>query len=102
MMRMSCEKSAPDYRALFAVRDNHTLSVSSTRSASRDGSVFETLWLNERDAHKRLIARYRTWTNQSLSPPYRSQRGWERYSPTGDLLDREIRYTRRDTMEYVH
>lgn len=64
--------------------------------------LIETRWLDERDDQKKLIARFRTWINRSLKPPYQSQVGWERYSLCGKILDREIRYSRQDDAQYMH
>jgi len=87
---------------MFGLEPEHSLVLSSQRRVKRDSTVYETRWLDERDEEKKLIARFRTWTNQALKPPYRKQLGWERYSPTGELLVREVRYSKRDDEEYVH
>jgi hypothetical protein len=90
------------YEQLFALPDDHSLKLSGSRKVRRGSMVFETRWLDEHDARKKLIARFRTWTNQSLKPPYRKQVGWERFSLSGQLLDREVRYSRRATDDYLH
>lgn len=92
----------PDYAELFKLPDTHTLTLSSTRREEKDSTVYETHWLEERDDKQKLIARFRTWTNRSLKPPYRRQLGWERFSLSGNLLDREIRYSKRSDQEYLH
>lgn len=99
---MSDEERVQAFRTLFALPSAHSLSVSGSRSETRNGSAYESHWLEERDSHQQLVARFRAWTRQSLQPPYRRQSGWERYSLKGDLLDREVRYSRRDTMAYLH
>lgn len=102
MYCMSHDNSASLYKSLFAVQGNHTLKLATTRSIKRDSTIYETCWLSEHDERKNLVARYRTWTNRSLKPPYRQQTGWERYSLSGELLDREIRYSKRADMMYLH
>lgn len=102
LLPMNSDSTSKDYRTLFDLKASHSLEVSSTYEVKRDGIVFKTRWLEEHDEHKNLIARFRTWTNRSLKPPYRFQLGWERYSLTGELLDREVRYSTRSSMEYVH
>lgn len=99
---MSNEDESHDYKSLFAVSETHELTVSSKRTVKHDSTVYETRWLDERDENKTLISRFRTWTNRSMKPPYRRQLGWERYSLSGDLLDREVRYSRRKSMAYLH
>ena len=87
---------------LFDVPEGHTLKLASSKTIERNSVVHETRWLDELDAGSRLIARFRTWTSRSLKPPYRRQRGWEKFSVSGDLLDREVRYSKRDDMSYLH
>ena len=96
------DDSAQPYERLFALPEQHSLKLSSSNQVKRDSMVFETRWLDEHDEHHKLIARFRTWTNQSLKPPYRKQIGWERYSLSGELLDREIRYSKQDHEQFLH
>ena len=91
-----------DYAALVGLDATHTLELAS-RSRRRIGpTVRETRWLDERDADARLVARYRTWFVRSARPPYRSELGWERFSPDGELLDREVRYATRASRLALH
>lgn len=92
----------PCYSDLFDLPDDHTLKQISCKTVERDSVVYETQWLNELDASSQLVARFRTWTNRSLKPPYRRQSGWEKFSASGNLLDREVRYSKRDDMSYLH
>jgi len=87
---------------LFGLEPEHSLILASQQRVKRDSVVYETRWLDEHDKSKKLIARFRTWSNQALKPPYRKQLGWERYSLTGELLDREVRYSKREDDEYLH
>jgi len=96
------DDTAQPYERLFALPPAHTLKLSSSNQVKRDSMVFETRWLDEHDEQHKLIARFRTWTNQSMKPPYRKQVGWERYSLSGKLLDREVRYSKRINDEYLH
>ncbi len=102
MRHMIRDTASQAYERLFALPETHSLVLSSSRSITRDSTVYETRWLDEHDQSRKLIARFRTWTNQSLKPPYRKQVGWERYSLCGKLLDREIRYSKRPDNGYLH
>ncbi len=99
---MKFETTTRDYALLFALPAEHRLTESRSCKTSREGASYETRWLEEYDAHDQLVARFRTWTRQSLSPPYRKQVGWERFSLSGELLDREVRYSRRAIEGYLH
>ena len=90
------------FRALLDIPAEHQLTLSGSRRETRNGSEYESHWFEERNAARQPIARYRSWTRQSLRPPYRKQKGWERYSPKGELLDREVRYSRRPNTDYLH
>ena len=87
---------------MFALPPEHRLAESSTSKTNRQSTRYETRWLEEYDAHDQLVARFRTWIRQSLKPPYRKQIGWERFSLSGELLDREVRYSRRKDEGYLH
>lgn len=99
---MSNHQKTQHYARLFDLPCDHSLTISESSRVEKDRVICETSWLEEHDSHNKLIARFRTWNNRSLQPPYRRQEGWERYSLSGNLLDREIRYTKRDNMDYVH
>ena len=99
---MKRESDAQDCAELFDVPEGHTLKLASSKTVERNSVVYETRWLNELDPGCRLVARFRTWTNRSLKPPYLRQRGWEKFSVSGNLLDREVRYSKRDDMSYLH
>lgn len=81
-----------DYAALFGIDPTHTLRLVGRRRRAGAEGLDETRWLDEHDAERRLVARYRTWTRRATRPPYRRQLGWERFSLAGELLDREVRY----------
>jgi len=100
--RMIIDDTAQPYERLFDLPNTHSLKLSSSKQVKRDSMVFETRWLDEHDEKHKLVARFRTWTNQSMKPPYRKQIGWERYSLSGDLLDREVRYSKRENNDYLH
>lgn len=99
---MSMDKKPEEYAQLFDVPEQHRLKLSSSNRVERNSTVYEIQWLDEHDAQHELIARFRAWTNSSLKPPYQKQSGWERFSLSGDLLDREVRYSKRDDMDYLH
>lgn len=90
--------SLDDYAAIFAIDAAHRLSLSRQIRTRRADTLHETRWIEERDADDRLIARFRTWTNRCSRAPHRTQFGWERWSLDGQLLDREIRFSTRDSV----
>jgi len=80
-------------RKRLSIAAAHTLEVADTKLKVQPGSERESHLLYERDALLRIVAHHRVWTRQSLTPPYRRQRGWEKYSPSMTLLVREVRYS---------
>ena len=99
---MSTEISTHDLEQLFGLSQSHSLTLSRSHVEKRNDTVFEVQWLDEHNKEFKLVARYRSWTNQSQKPPYRKQIGWERYCAKGELLDREVRYSKRDTNDWLH
>lgn len=80
-----------DFRELFELDPRHTLSEGHGRLTRNAARVRRTRWFEERAPDGRLIACYRTWREDYRRPPYRIVTGWERWSPTGALLAREVR-----------
>jgi len=78
----------------FDIDPSHSLKQQNTEQHEQDHTHYTTCWYVEKDKHQRIVARYRSWSNQAKQPPYRAQIGWERYSPTGTLLEREVRYSK--------
>jgi hypothetical protein len=101
MLKDHCIASQP-FEHWFELPAEHHLEVTSHHRLQRGDSVLITRWMEQYDASKSLVARFRTWTRQGLKPPYQSQIGWERYSLTGEMLDREIRFARRTSQAYLH
>jgi hypothetical protein len=99
---MNTEISTQEFERLFGLSKSHSLTMSRTHVETRNGCVFEVQWLEEHNKDETLVARFRSWTKQSLTPPYRKQSGWERFSTNGALLDREVKYSKRDTNEWLH
>ena len=99
---MSPNKKPEEFAQLFDLPAGHSVSLSKTTERRGNGVKSETYWFAEHDAAQQLVARYRSWCRRSLKPPYRKQIGWERFSLAGELLDREIRYSKREDMEYLH
>ncbi|MFK7889623.1 MAG: hypothetical protein AB8B63_02315 [Granulosicoccus sp.] len=99
---MNQDPSLEPYHSLFALPAEHTLVETRTQRVKQNGTVYETRWLDELDESRQPVSHFRAWANHSLQPPYRRQSGWERYSPGGALLDREIRYSQREDNDYVH
>ena len=82
------------YPRLLEIARGNTLNEESHHQTERSRTTYETRWFTEHDADNQLVARYRTWLNCGLDTPWRQQLGWERYSPDGELLVREVRYAR--------
>lgn len=99
---MNSVNSVQELSKVVELSEHHSLTVSRSHKETRGNTVYETQWLDERNEHNKLVARFRLWTNQSTKPPYRKQTGWERFSVNGALLDREIRYSKRDNNEWLH
>lgn len=99
---MNNDKTAEEYAELFGLTATHSLTLQPESSVTRDSTIYKTRWIEEHDSNSRMIARFRAWTNRQLKPPYKRQTGWERFSLTGALLDREVRYSERDDTEYLH
>ncbi|MFT4730732.1 MAG: hypothetical protein ACI9UN_005262 [Granulosicoccus sp.] len=99
---MDFDTATHDFEQWVGLSQSHSLTLSRTHTETRDNTVFEVQWLEERNEDKLLIARYRSWSAQSQRPPYRKQMGWERFSAKGKLLDREVLYSKRDTTDWLH
>lgn len=86
----------------FDISPAHTLKQQEVAQKERAQSIHESCWFVEKDDKDNVVARYRSWTNQAIQPPYRMQIGWERYSPNGTLLEREVCYSKRASTDYLH
>lgn len=86
----------------FDISPTHTLKQQTVEQKERAQTLYETCWFVEKDDQNNTVARYRSWTNQSMQPPFRTQIGWERYSPSGTLLEREVCYSKRESTDYLH
>ncbi len=102
MIHMITDTASLAFEQLFSVPEKHSLTLSSSRSKTRDSTVYETRWFDEFDVDGTLVARFHSWSHQALKPPYRKQLGWERYSLAGKVVDREVRYSKRDNNDYLH
>ena len=93
-----------DPHRLFGVPRAHALTLVGRTERVRAGRVREVRWFAETDARGRQLARYRCWDDRPAAgdgrpPGTRSGRedrelGWERYTPDGALVDREVRRAR--------
>lgn len=86
----------------FDINPEHTLKQQNHEQLAQDDTHYETCWYIEKDEQKRIVARYRSWSNQGMHAPYRLQLGWERYTPEGMLMEREVRYATRDDKDALH
>lgn len=86
----------------FDINPAHSLKHQNTEQLERGQTHFETRWFVEKDEQDQIVARYRSWSNQAKEPPYRTQIGWERYSPAGTLLEREVKYSKRNITDTLH
>ncbi len=93
----------PDtYRQLLAIVEQHELVLADSRVRIDNSTERQSHLLREVDAEQNLIAHYRVYIHQSGKPPFREQRGWEKFSPEGKLLDREVRYKEQPTGTQLH
>ena len=99
---MTCKDKNLAIAGLLNLPEKHSVELLSSSKVERNSVVYETQWLNEHNERQQIVARFRTWTNRSLKPPYRKQQGWEKFSLNGALLDREVRYSKRKDMSYLH
>lgn len=99
---MSSNTSTYDLKQLFGLTRSHTLTLSRTDTQTCNDTEYKVQWLDEHDANEILVARYRSWSKQAKKPPYRQQTGWERFSIKGHLLAREVRYSKRETNDWLH
>lgn len=102
MIHMITDTASLAFEQLFSLPEKHSLTLSSSRSKTRNSTVYETRWFDELDVNGTLVARFHTWSHHALKPPYRKQVGWERYSLAGKVVDREVRYSKRDNNDYLH
>jgi hypothetical protein len=86
----------------FDLKSGHTLKLQSHHKIGKDGTTYETIWYDEHNESNKLVSRFRAWVNQGNNPPYRRQTGWEQYSLSGNLLDREVSYSKREDLTYLH
>ena len=86
-------------RSLLDIDADHALVIIDRFNRASADLARESCLLHELGDNQNLVAFYRVWVHRSLNHPFRSQRGWEKYSPDGKLLDREIRYSRQPTSE---
>jgi len=86
----------------FDIDPSHSLKQQNHEQQEKGQTHYETCWYVEKDNQSRVVARYRSWSNQGKQPPYHAQIGWERYSPSGMLLEREVRYSKRGEDDILH
>jgi len=86
----------------FDINPSHSLKQQNKEHHDETQTHYTTCWYVEKDDKERIVARYRSWSNQAKQPPYRAQIGWERYSPTGTLMEREVHYSKQDDSTTLH
>jgi len=86
----------------FDINPSHSLKHQNTEHYEKSQAHYTTCWYIEKDDKERIVARYRSWSNQAKQPPYRAQIGWERYSPSGTLMEREVHYSKPDNGTALH
>ena len=99
---MLVRDSLQDIIVRFDIDPSHSLKQQNREQVEKEQALYETCWYVEQDDQQRVVARYRSWSNQAKQPPYRAQLGWERYSPGGTLLAREVRYANREDGDTLH
>ena len=88
------QSRSAELRDIFSIKPRHCLELQSARERIAPGGQRMSAMYIETDESEAIVARYRIWINQSSHPPYRLTRGWEKFSPLGELQDRETRYSR--------
>jgi len=86
----------------FDIDPSHTLKQQNHQSVEKQNTFFETCWYVEKNEAEEIVARYRSWSNQGMQAPFRTQLGWERYTPDGELLEREVKYAKAELENPVH
>ena len=86
----------------FDIDPSHSLKQQNREHYDQAQTRYTTCWYVEKDNQGRIVARYRSWSNRAKQPPYREQIGWERYSPTGTLMEREVQYSKLDDSITLH
>ena len=79
-------------RQIFAINEEHIIELGDARERTWPSGERSSLFYRERDSSDQLVACYRVWTQQSSKPPFKSQSGFEKFSPDGTLQDREMRF----------
>lgn len=95
-------QSLEDLVVRFDINPSHTIKQQNHDQQNQGKTHYETCWYIEKDADNRVVARYRSWSNQGTEAPYRLQLGWERYTPDGALLEREVKYASRKHNDALH
>lgn len=90
------------YRDLLSIADNHILELADSLIKEERSEARESHLLREINRDRTLVAHYRVWICQSGVAPFREQRGWEKYSPDGILMDREVRYSQQPEGTTLH
>lgn len=73
------------FEQVFKIPGNHTLVE--IELAVKGATAPSDLWLHEEyDSFGNLVAKYASWKFASLKPIFKSQSGFKKYSPFGQLL----------------
>lgn len=88
-------------RQIFAICSEHVIELSDARERISPSGERCSLFYREKDSSDKLVACYRVWTQQSSTPPFRCRSGYEKYTPDGSLLDREMRFSEAPAAESV-
>ncbi len=94
--------SAEQLRQMAEIDRDWRIQVLNTHREVRNGTRYQVTWFTAINDTSKECRRYRVWLNEGLSPPYRKQHGWELFDRSGDVCDREIRYSKRDDNDYLH
>ena len=95
-------QSLEDIIVRFNIDPSHSLKQQNTEHYEQSQTHYTTCWYVEKDEKQHVVARYRSWSNQAKIPPYRAQIGWERYSPSGTLIEREVQYSKQEDGVTLH
>lgn len=79
-------------REIFDIAADSNILVSDARERVSVKGERSSVLYREFDSSKKLKALYRVWHQTSAKAPFRRQTGWEKLSPAGELLDREMHF----------
>lgn len=84
-------------REIFAIAPEHELELLDARERTNGSNERYSKLYREHDSSQTTLALYRVWERTGLAPPHPREQGFEKLTIRGQLVDREVRYSRDDT-----